>query len=453
MLRQLFAAGAIAASALAANIVHAAEAGRIILVAGAAQVAERAATLNAPVQEGELLVTGKDGYIYIKTADNGLFVLRPSSRARIVAYYIDKKNPANTRVKFELLSGVARSQSGEAVKLARQNFRFNTPVAAIGVRGTDFTVFTDQDTSRVTVHSGGITLSGFGNGCSPEGGGPCEGSAARELSAAQKGQLLQIRRGQAAPQLLQDSNSMPPDVIAPPRPDEPAKQAGGPSLQPSLDAHKTAVLQAVSNAGGGKSTNETPISTVPPVIENKPVTPPVPQVPEREIVWGRWQPVLGQPATVDTSAQILNNSQAIAHNTDFALYRTEGKEYRVPERGSVGFTLAKGEAYIHDPALPTVAATVENGVLNFNFDKRTYASSVDLVNSGTRTLLQSTGVVSIDGRFAGDSVSIAPNNMVVNGVLSAANGGTAAYLFQANLDKGRTVNGATYWNTAPGATK
>jgi hypothetical protein len=141
----------IATLACAAQFAHAAEAGKIIFVAGAAQSDGRPATQGAPVEEGQMLTTGVDGYIYVKTADNGLFILRPQTKARIVTYHIDQQNPANTRVKFELISGTARSRSGDAVKQARQNFRFNTPVAAIGVRGTDFTVVTDDDTSRVSV--------------------------------------------------------------------------------------------------------------------------------------------------------------------------------------------------------------------------------------------------------------------------------------------------------------
>ena len=128
--------------ACAAQFAHAADAGKIIFVAGAAKAGDRPAVEGSQVQEGQMLSTGADGYIYVKTADNGLFILRPQTEARIVTYRIDQRNPANTRVKFELIKGTARSKSGEAVKHARQNFRFNTPVAAIGVRGTDFTVVT-----------------------------------------------------------------------------------------------------------------------------------------------------------------------------------------------------------------------------------------------------------------------------------------------------------------------
>ena len=152
VLRKLLVAALLACAAHAAH----ADAGKIIFVAGNAKAGEQAAREGAAVAEGQLLSTGSDGFIYVKTVDNGLFILRPNTRARIVTYHIDQKNPANTRIKLELLSGVARSKSGEAVKLARQNFRFNTPVAAIGVRGTDFTVFTDDETSRVAVISGGV---------------------------------------------------------------------------------------------------------------------------------------------------------------------------------------------------------------------------------------------------------------------------------------------------------
>lgn len=467
MSRHIFAAAAISLAALAMNTAYAAEAGRIIYVAGSAQVADRAAVLNAPVQEGDMLVTGKDGFVYIQTADNGLFILRPSTKARIATYYIDKKNPANTRIKLELLSGVARSQSGEAVKMARQNFRFNTPVAAIGVRGTDFVVAADQESTRVTVLSGGITLSGFDGACRPDGAGPCEGSAARELFANQKGVLLQYRRGQAAPQLVPEANGVTPDSIAPPRPDEPAKQGGSASNlppQPSLDARKTADLQQkVADQNNPGSKNEPtqppdPIVTVPPVTEVgtkptdpvTPVEPAKPVQPERQIVWGRWQTLADSTApSVDFVAQLSKNSQLVKKTQDYVLFYTEGREAQVPERGAVSFTLAQGEATIRydNTAIAPVVSKLENGQLSFNFDNRTFATSFDVVNSSERLSLQSTGLVASNGRFASDnSVYFKPNAVYVDGFLSQDKGLNAAYVFESRLSPQRTINGITYWN-------
>ncbi|MGB9110043.1 MAG: hypothetical protein WCC39_15270, partial [Telluria sp.] len=62
MLRYLFATTFIAASCLAQSA-SAADAGRIIFAAGKASVGEQPAVEGGVVQEGQLLVTGGDGYI------------------------------------------------------------------------------------------------------------------------------------------------------------------------------------------------------------------------------------------------------------------------------------------------------------------------------------------------------------------------------------------------------
>jgi hypothetical protein len=462
MLRQLI---VITTLALSAQLAQAAEAGKIIFVAGKAEIADRAAALNTKVQEGDMLTTGADGFMYVKTIDNGLFILRPNTKARIAAYHVDVKNPANTRIKLELLGGVARSLSGEAVKLARQNFRFNTPVAAIGVRGTDFTVFTDQDTSRVAVISGGIVMSGFVGACRPEGSGPCEGNASRELSAAQRGQLLQVQRGQSAPQLL-TGGALSPDQVSPPRGDEPLAKLGANSgtsaiADTSLDAKKSDSLAQITAKPAAEPTD--PVVTPTPIVVTPPapivVTPPVPGVPvvvtppvvlpERQILWGRFQPVLDQPATVSLADQRAAGNERVAVQGKYALFRTPGKDYVAPEHGSVGFALQGGEAYIsnRDTTVPIVAAKVENGQLTVDFGKATFATSFDLVGNNELFKLKADGTVSKDGRLFGNGQNSRVPNMDVDGVLSNANGGSAAYLFKARLDQNsvRTVQGVTYW--------
>lgn len=443
MLRQFIVIAILAAAAQAAS---AAEAGKIIYVAGKADIAERAAALGAPVQEGDLLTTGADGYVYVKTIDNGLFILRPNTRARIAAYHVDAQNPANTRIKLELLSGVARSRSGEAVKLARQNFRFNTPVAAIGVRGTDFTVFTDQDTSRVAVISGGVTVSGFAGACRPEGSGPCEGSASRELSAAQKGQLLQIQRGQA-PQLLQ-AGILAPDVVAPPRGDEPiSKSSGSGSTEPSLDAKKAEnLLQAGAQVPVVQPPAAPPVTppVIPPVIAPPVVeVPPPVVVPGREISWGRFQPVLGLPVT---SGIRKEGADLLTFNEYFALFRSkEGALLSVPERGNVGFALSSSQAFVRDMTTQaTSAAVLENGQLKVDFGAQSFFTSFDLVTGlSERFKMQAEGAVGRDGQLYGVSQFLQPTNMTVNGVLGPNN--DATYLFNGKIDVNRMATGVTYW--------
>jgi hypothetical protein len=432
MLRQSF---FIAALALFAQQAAAAEAGKIILVAGSAQVAEKAALLGAAVQEGEMLSTGADGYIYVKTVDDGLFILRPNTKARIAAYHVDRANPSNTRVKLELLNGVVRSKSGDAVKQARQNFRFNTPVAAIGVRGTDFTVFADRDTSRVAVVSGAITMSGFGGSCSPDGSGPCEGAMARELSASQKGQLLQVNRGQAAPQLLQ-SGALAPDVLVPPRADEPVAKSGGvePSLEP-IKVNSLAVQVQLNQPPTTPPTTDKPsIVTPPPVVETA--------APYKQISWGRWQEYADKPAT---SGVAKAGTDRVALNEAYALFRsTTGTDYAVPERGNIGFTLASGEASVRDTLTQArTSASIENAQLAVDFGKASFTTSFDAVHQSERYKMASTGVLAKDGVFSSTNRFVSDNNMTVTGVMNAD---SAAYLFQGMLTERKVISGATTWN-------
>ncbi len=459
MLRQLIATAGLA---LCAQFAFAAEAGKIIFVAGQAQVVDRAAVQDGAVQEGDMLSTGADGFIYIKTLDNGLFILRPNSRARIVTYHVDPVNPANTRIKLELLSGVARSKSGDAVKLARQNFRFNTPVAAIGVRGTDFTVFTDQDTSRVAVISGGIAVSGFAGACSPDGFGPCEGIYTRELSAAQRGQLVQVQRGQVAPQVMPSGNNGP-DNIAPPRNDEPIGKNGGingaaTAPAPSLDPIKNVVIAQLPALPPPNVNKPPPVVETPPAlpVEPPPVVvvptpvPPVIEIPQTEsgILWGRWQRIGAPAATIDLTAE-RERSELIAVRGNFALFRTPGKEYVARENGSVGFRLDSSEAYVYTNYGPgvrtTAAASITNGRLDLDFGNKSFATSFDLTSKDETFKFQSRGDITSNGRMYGENAQGRPGYLNVDGVLSNERNGSAAYIFDGVIDAQRTVNGATYW--------
>lgn len=442
VLRRFAGACLFASLAMGSHAAQAGEAARVVFVSGQVQIGARAPATGDVVNEGDQITTGVQGYIYLKTLDNGLLIVRPSSKAKIVAYQVDKANPANTHVKFELQSGVARAVSGDAVKMARQNFRFNTPVAAIGVRGTDFTVATDQETSRVTVISGAIVVSGFSGACAPGGSGPCEHAASRELSAKQVGQMLQVSKGQAVPQLL-STGSQSPDAVSPPRPDEPLTKSGQAAPAPgevALDPQKSdKILQQVALAK--------PAEVVPPVVL-PPVEPPIVTDPAKQsrLVWGRWQAVLNNDANVSSEQVAKDGGKEIGRNPYYLVARTSGDAYRMPQEGAAGFVLKSSEAMVmnEDTKIAT-AATLANGKLNVDFGAATFATSFDLINEGKSYALQSKGVVTADGVMYGDSQFIKPTNMNVKGALSNENGGSAAYIFTSRLDSARVANGVTNW--------
>ena len=69
----------------------------------------------------------------------------PNSTLLIEQYDYDPSMPEGSAVKLNLEEGVARAISGDAAKGAKEISRL-TPVAAIGVRGTDFAVGASANT-------------------------------------------------------------------------------------------------------------------------------------------------------------------------------------------------------------------------------------------------------------------------------------------------------------------
>ena len=149
------------------------EVGKITLLIGEVQVTgpKRKGTVRlaagATLYVGDVILTRASGHAHLRFVDGALMSIRPASRLTIQEYNYDTQAAQNSRVSFKLEEGIARSISGHAAKDARENFRMNTPVAAIGVRGTDFTVHTNKDRTRALVTEGGIVLSGLLDaGCS-----------------------------------------------------------------------------------------------------------------------------------------------------------------------------------------------------------------------------------------------------------------------------------------------
>lgn len=466
MLRQMSVLLGLSASLLGVSPgLHAAEAGKVVFVTGQVQLASRAALLDAAVNEGDELSTGADGYVYVKTVDSGFLILRPNSKARITTYHIDQANPGNTHVKLELLGGVARSISGQGVKQARQNFRFNTPVAAIGVRGTDFIVYTDQQTSRVAVVSGGIVVSGFAGNCGPEGGGPCEGSASRELFAGQSGVLLQVQRGQHVPQLLR-SPALAPDQSAPPRNDEPVGKVGGgvaaTSPEVNLDAQKGASLLNSAKLTGQTKNEVDPAITGPvapvvvapvvdaPVVETPVVVAPeVPVVPSPpEVMWGRWRKVAELPVDAEQQAKFKDGSFDDSYFLgSYRISRLKNSALVLPKEGTAGFALTGSEASLQEIGQAAQIAAVKDASLTINFGTKRFETALTVYTPTASMLVSGRGdITSGPGAQSGNIVSdILGSPATIRGYLGGAQAAEAAYIFKSTASPKYVVEGATTW--------
>ena len=139
-------------------------AAQVVLVTGSAKVGARALSAGNKVNAGETIVTGPNSYANLKFADGGRILLRPNTEFTVEAYNytaapvaaapaqaVSGAKPAvipppapvvGQTAFFRLVRGGFRAISGLIGKADQQAYRVTTPVATIGIRGTDYEVQT-----------------------------------------------------------------------------------------------------------------------------------------------------------------------------------------------------------------------------------------------------------------------------------------------------------------------
>ena len=178
--------------------------GEITLVIGQSDI-EREATPSVqaqkgqPIREGDVIKTSASGHVHIRFVDGALVSVRPNSVFTVHEFKYNPADPAASVVRLSLSKGEVRSISGAAAQAAKDKFRLNTPLVAIGVKGTDFVTVTGQDATRVTVNQGAIVMAPFDHSCRAEALGVCTSSRARELTAEMIGMALVYRNGAVDP--------------------------------------------------------------------------------------------------------------------------------------------------------------------------------------------------------------------------------------------------------------
>lgn len=125
-------------------------AGSAIFVFGKAKVVAsngsvRSLAKGGAVDEGDRIVTGANGRVQIRLRDGGLIALRPATEFQIEAFhYADQSaqnDPFTQRESvsfFSLVKGGFRSLTGAVGQKDKEAYRVRTPVATIGIRGTDY---------------------------------------------------------------------------------------------------------------------------------------------------------------------------------------------------------------------------------------------------------------------------------------------------------------------------
>jgi|GEM_PF-2535485 len=140
---------------LVAPSATAAEAGKALFVFGDVKLVSAkgkrvSLQKNGVLAEGDTVITGNKARAQLLMSDNTKIALRPNSEFVIDAFRYQASSPAadanlvaaantaDNAAEFNLLKGGFRSITGQSAKTNPESFKVKTPVAVIGIRGTDF---------------------------------------------------------------------------------------------------------------------------------------------------------------------------------------------------------------------------------------------------------------------------------------------------------------------------
>ncbi len=391
---------------------------RLIDGAGRANAVVRGMSVHA----GDRVETEQGGHVHLRFVDGAFVSVRPGSRLFIETYRYDAAHPENSAIRFRLEHGVARAISGKGAESAREHFRLNTPIAAIGVKGTDFVVQAELERVRVAVHSGAIILAPLGEGCAANALGPCVTAAARMLSADMGQVMLEFQRQQGVPRLIPVNGVLPPDRVNPPVPEEYRGGTRGASGE-------VLAAQAVSPA----------VLPAPPPAP-APAPPPPPPPPPPTLVWGRWTTEAWPGDTLSQArAEVRSDYQGTVSNSQYTLFRPESPlSALVSNLGQVDFTLRDAQVHFVR-GVTSELGRVDSGWLSVDFAARQFATGLSMSHPqvGAATL-QAAGSVRDDGIFV-----VRTSDGRVGGALTL-DGKEAGYYFERSVPGGNFV-GITRW--------
>ncbi len=471
--------------------------GEATLVIGQARIvaadgASTPAHPGSPVRVGDRVETQAGGHVYLRFVDGASLSVRPQSRMLIESYSHNPQQPQLGAIKFKLDEGAARSITGAWGEAARERFRLNTPVAAIGVRGTDFTVRSEVAGTTATVYTGAIVLAPLANGCATS-VGPCQSSAATLLSADMRGQMLE----------LSSRDSTPLMVAAAQHINRPFTRPAGPAVQPTapenlvasagnrppelgdsrheaspavkvLDSETRGAAVAVLEVPAPAPTTPALAPVTPPAADIPALAPPpVALVPEptppavvaeappeivpvpvpvgppqvKQLSWARydWTPGFKADAFVKTFAEAVAAGQTkLVGNGAYALMKTTETGLdtaSLPNEAVVNFRLASATAHLLPPAVWEKPQTVAvlGGNLTVDFSRTVFQTA--LAMQGTQIGYQSmnaSGVITPTGAMqatAGDATLM--------GAITTDRQ-EAAYAFEKLLPAG-ALRGVTLW--------
>ena len=404
---------------------------RVIRLDGSQQVLQRGAHIHV----GDRIETAANGHVHMRFVDNAAVSVRPDSTLEVQAYRYDAQRPELNEVRLRVDKGISRSISGAATDLDKTRFRLNTPIAAIGVRGTDFIVQTEPGGVRATVTDGAIVVGALGGTCSAAGLGPCAG--ARELSADMGRLMAEIRPGETGTHLVpavdlsvatassrdeRGRNNRPMTVAE-------ARAIGLAAAEPTL------VETQRGNDRAAAELLTLAAVRVPDLNRTSDLS--------SQLIWGRWGilPEESDKLSVPFALARLGRHVTVA-DEQMGLFRANqsspGELFPDTLQGVVEFKLNRASAS-YQVGGETQAALVTASNLTVDFTRRIFATGLNLASaSGVHGELRAAGGIRSDGIF-----TVRDADQLVSGALSL-DGKEAGYLFERNANGG-LFRGRTLW--------
>lgn len=437
-----------------------------------AQGATAPLAMGALIAQGDHIITGDNAVAILVFNDEGRISLRANSEL-IVKHYKQDPTGADTLLEFELVRGAVRQISGQAARQQPERYRLNTPIATIGVRGTDFLAKTTDNALETYIQEGKIVVLPSTLACSGQAQtGNCAPFAS--ISAVDEARYLKINLGgslerrilggadverlfglsqikapnpatsstpvQAAPQLAKAPEpTRSPDTTP----------AATPSAAPEAWAATTREVSARENntqvtfIAFNKSLDAASLSTDEKTTSTTASLAPQPPATAAQLIWGKFsyaeQLPLQMLVPYATAAQ--GRSVTVGEIGQHALWRTVGGPATSPTlKGEVQFAMRSGEAFLQQ-GTQLLPATITHPTLAINFDKATFASSLTLTQTQTGSIpLQVSGNLNAEGIFVG----IAPSQRVAGAI--SYDGKEAGFLFNRDHALG-VFKGITLWNS------
>lgn len=178
--------------------------GKVTFLTGQAEMTLRDGTVvplekSVEIMDGSRIAVKERSKVHLKMIDDGIEKLEANTTFDFNAYAYDPNNPQANKISKTIWAGEVTSKTGKGGEDFKDRYRLNSPLAAIAVLGTEYTVRVVDGETQIVVQAGSISIAKLGGSCLSSGLGACaEGEV---LSESQRGFALVVRGDLSKPKL------------------------------------------------------------------------------------------------------------------------------------------------------------------------------------------------------------------------------------------------------------